>query len=76
METINLKSFFWSVEGVSSYVINSGTVVQTFVEEIYSDDPILQMKYFMDGMGVIGSLLVLTTCISDRFGLERKRVTG
>lgn len=67
---------FWSIEGVSSYVINSGTVVQTFVEEIYSDDPILQMKYFMDGMGVIGSLLVLTTCISDRFGLERKRVTG
>jgi putative oxidoreductase len=37
-------------------------------------DHLLQMKYFMDGLGVIAALLLLTTCISDRFGFERKEI--
>lgn len=67
---------FWSVSATETYTLTQGTLVKTFIEQIYSKDRLLQAKYFLDGLGVIAALLVLTTCISARFGFERKRVSS
>lgn len=63
---------FWNIHPNLSLPVGGEGSLALFINNVFILDRVLQQKLFFDMLGIIASLLLLTTCVGGRYSCEKR----